>query len=246
MHSTLKTSKNQIIAYKDNQADPKKPHIVFLHGLKSSMESSKAVFLHTFCEKNKINYIRFDNLGSGESSGDFADQTISSWLDATEEVIKNLCPNGAILVGSSKGGWLALLAALRNRLSIKAIVTIAAAPDFTEDIWNSFTEEQKNTLKAEKIVNFSSKPEYSYPLKITLFEDAKQYCLLNQNMIPISAKVRLFHGRQDKEVSYKKSLDIFEKILSIDARCTIIKSGDHGLSRPEELNLISREILDLL
>lgn len=246
MNIIHKTSKNQIIACKSNKSDEKNPTIVFVHGLKSSMESSKAVYLHEFAEKNNLNYIRFDNFGSGDSDGDFSDQTISSWLEATEEIIKNLCPNGAILVGSSKGGWISLLAALRNHIAVKGIVTIAAAPDFTEDIWKSFSNEQKSASKAGEIVDFGANPEHSYPLKYQFFEDAKQYLLLNQNIIPISCKVRLLHGAKDKEVPHKKSLDILDKILSNDARCTIVKSADHGLSRPEDLELISREIMDLL
>lgn len=246
MHITHKNSKNQIIAYKENKTDEKSPTIVFVHGLKSSMESSKAVALHELAKENNLNYIRFDNFGSGYSDGDFADQTISSWLEATEEIIKNLCPNEAILVGSSKGGWIALLAALRNHIAVKGVVTIAAAPDFTEDIWKGFSADQKERSKAGEIVDFATIPEHSYPLKYQLFEDAKQYLLLNQSMIPISCKVRLIHGAKDTEVPHKKSLDILDRILSSNARCTIVKSANHGLSRPEDLKLVWREIMDLL
>lgn len=246
MHITHKTAKNQIIAYKEHKTDKKSPTIVFVHGLKSSMESSKAVAIHEYAEKNDLNYIRFDNFGAGESDGDFSDQTISSWLEATEEIIKNLCPNGAILVGSSKGGWITLLAALRNHIAVKGVVTIAAAPDFTEDIWKSFSAEQKEASKNGEIVHFNTNPEYEpFPLKNNLFEDAKQYMLLNQQIIPISCKVRLIHGAKDSEVPHKKSLDILDRISSSDARCTIVKSADHGLSRPEDLELIWREIMDL-
>lgn len=246
MNIIHKTSKNQIIAYKSNKSDKKNPTIVFVHGLKSSMESSKAVALHEYAEKNDLNYIRFDNFGSGDSDGDFSDQTISSWLEATEEIIKNLCPNGAILVGSSKGGWIALLAALRNHIAVKGIVTIAAAPDFTEDIWKGFSAEQKEALKSGELVDFATNSEHSYTFKYKLFEDAKQYMLLNQQIIPISCKLRLIHGAKDTEVPHKKSLDILDKILSNDARCTIVKSANHGLSRPQDLELIWREIEDLL
>jgi uncharacterized protein len=246
MNITHKTAKDQLIAYKSHKTDKKIPTIVFIHGLKSTMESSKALYLQEFAEKNNLNYIRFDNFGSGGSSGDFSDQTISSWLEATEEVIKNLCPHGAILVGSSKGGWIALLAAIRNHIQVKGLVTIAAAPDFTEDIWKSFSSEQKEASKKGEIVDFAASPDHSYPLKYKLFEDAKHYLLLNQNMIPISCKIRLLHGKQDKEAPYKKSLDILDKVLSNDARCIIVKSANHGFSRPEDLELISKEIMDLL
>ena len=247
MHVTHKMSKNQTIAYKSTASNKKMPTIVFIHGLKSSMESSKAVAIHEFADKNNLNYIRFDNFGSGQSDGDFSDQTISSWLEATEEIIKHHCPHGAILVGSSKGGWIALLAALRNHLAVKGVVTIAAAPDFTEDIWKAFSDEQKKAAKSGEIVYFNSNPEYDpFPLKNNLFEDAKHYLLLNQKIIPISCKVRLIHGAKDTEVSHKKSLDILDRILSNNARCTIVKSADHGLSRPEDLEFIYKEIMDLL
>jgi len=209
------------------------------------MESSKALYFHEFAKANNLNYIRFDNFGSGKSSGNFSDQTISSWLEAVEVVLKELCPSGAILVGSSKGGWLALLAALRNQIKVKAVISIAAAPDFTEDIWKTLMPDQQEAAKKGEIITFGN-GDHTYELKYSLFEDAKHYLLLNQNIIPIACKVRMFHGRLDKEVSYKKSMDVLDKLLSNDARCTIIKSGDHSLSRPEDLELISREIVALL
>ena len=246
MHFTHNISKNQEIAYKTNKTDSKSPTIVFIHGLLSSMESSKAVFLQEFCEKNNLNYIRFDNLGSGNSSGNFSDQTISSWLNATESIIKDLCPNGAILVGSSKGGWLALLAALRNQFLVKGLVTIAAAPDFTKDIWNSLNLDIRSEMEAGKVVDFTVSPVHSYPIKLDLIEDARQYLLLAQEHIPITCKVRMIHGQEDKEVNYTKSLEILSKLSSKDALATIVKGGDHSLSTPQWLELLGRNIMEVL
>lgn len=246
MNLIHKTFRKQQIAYKSYKSDEKNPTIVFLHGLKSSMESSKAVAIHEFAEKNNLNYIRFDNFGSGESDGDFSDQNISSWLEATEEIIRNLCTKDVILIGSSKGGWLALLASLRNQIKVKGIITLAVAPDFTEDIWKSFSADEKAACQNGEIVDFGANPPYTYPLKYQLFQDAKQYLLLNQSMIPITCKVRLIHGAKDENVPYKKSLDILDRISSNDARCIIVKSADHSLSRPEDLELICGEIMGLL
>ncbi len=245
MYRTHNIGKNQLIAYKYNESNKKLPTIVFVHGLMSSMESSKAVFLHNWCEQNDLNYIRFDNLGSGLSSGNFTNQTISSWLYATEEIIKNLCPYGAVLVGSSKGGWISLLAAIRNHLLVKGLVCIAAAPDFTEDIWKDLSPQDQKNMLADEIVSFSKVPPYKYDIKHSLIEDARQYLLLNQEILPISCKVRMIHGMQDTEVDYKKSITITEKISSQNAQCILVKTGAHNLTRPEDLEIITRSIVDV-
>lgn len=238
--------KNQLIAYKAHKFDQKSPTVVFVHGLLSSMESTKAVHYHSWCEANNFNYIRFDNLGSGSSSGVFSEQTISSWLYATERIIQDLCPNGAILVGSSKGGWISLLAAIKNHALVKGLVCIAAAPDFTEDIWNILLDVEKKKMQQGETVKFTSVPPYSYDIKYSLIEDAKHYLLLNQDAIPITCKVRMVHGLMDTEVSYKKSIAITEKIISQDALCILVKSGNHGLSREGDLELIGRCIREVM
>ena len=245
MYRTHNIGENQLIAYKSNETSKTLPTIVFVHGLLSNMESSKAVFLHNWCEQNNLNFIRFDNLGSGNSSGDFVDQTMSSWLYATEEIIKNLCPYGAILVGSSKGGWVSLLAAIRNHMFVKGLVCIAAAPDFTEDIWETISPADQKKMVAGKIVNFMSVPPYSYDIKYGLIENAKQFLLLDQETLPISCKTRMIHGMQDEQVSYKKSITIAEKITSQDVLCTLIKTGVHNLSRSEDLEIITRSIIEV-
>lgn len=245
MYRTHIISENQLIAYKYNETNKNLPTIVFVHGLLSGMESSKAVHLHNWCEQNELNYIRFDNFGSGYSSGNFVDQTISSWLFATEEIIQNLCPNGAILVGSSKGAWISLLAAIRNHLVVKGLVCIAAAPDFTEDIWNNLTPTEQKRMKAGDIITFNGAPPHKYDIKYNLIEDALQYMLLEQEILPISCKVRMIHGMQDKEVSYKKSIAITEKISSKDVLCTLVKTGAHNLSRPEDLDIITKSIIEV-
>lgn len=246
MQLTHKLPQNQEIAYKINKTSSKKPTIVFIHGLLSNMESSKGVFLHEFCEKEGFNYIRFDNFGSGNSSGNFEDQNMSNWLYATEAIIKDLCPNGAILVGSSKGGWLGLLATLRNQFLVKGLVTIAAAPDFTEDIWQSLDKSDKSTIKSGNKIEFKPNEIHTYPLKKHLFDDAKQYFLLNKEIIPITCKVRMIHGQEDKSVPYQKSLDILSKLKCQDALATIVKNGDHSLSEPKQLELLSKNILEIV
>ena len=245
MYRTHKISENQLIAYKTHETSKNLPTIVFVHGLLSSMESTKATFLHNWCEQNDLNFLRFDNLGSGNSSGNFADQTISSWLFATESVIKDLCPNGAILVGSSKGGWISLLAAIRNHIHVKGLVCIAGAPGFTEDIWNALSSADKKKMKDGETVSFAPVPPYIYDIRYSLIEDAKQYLLLDQEILPIFCKVRMVHGMQDEEVDYRKSISITEKLSSKDVLCTLIKTGKHNLSRQEDLEIITRSIIEV-
>ncbi len=208
-----------------------------MHGFRSDMEGSKAIFLHDWCMKEDLPFIRFDNLGCGNSSGEFMDQTISTWLEASEAVINDLCPNGAIIVGSSCGGWLGLLAAIRNPDKVKGLVCIAPAPDFTEDVWNALTKEAQNELMTNGAIKFVNG---GHELDITrnLIEDGRKHLLLDKDILQINSKVRIIHGMQDKEVSYKKSLSIIEKITSKDALCTLVKTGEHRLSRDEDLELI--------
>ena len=245
MDNILNISENQFIAYKIHQTKKIFPTIVFLHGLMSSMESSKATFLHQWCEEYDLPFIRFDNFGSGSSSGLFSDQTISTWLDGAESVIKNLCPNGVILVGSSMGGWVSLLAAMRNPELVKGLVGIAPAPDFTEDMWNSLSDNDQKLMVSNGSITFTAGP-YSYNISNNLIKNGKTHLLLQQDRLPISCKVRLIHGMEDKEVSYHKSLKLISKISSDDALCTLVKTGTHSLSRPEDLNLIAQNLISVI
>jgi len=245
MYKTHHISNDAFIAYKEHKSNKNLPTIVSLHGLFSSLESSKAVFMHDFCQKNDMSFIRFNALGHEYSSGKFIDQSIDSWLSSANDFISNLCPNGAILIGSSMGGWVSLLLARDMPDIIKAIICIAPAADFTEDIYASLSEEAKAIIDNKGAITFSVGP-YSYNISHTLIYESRKHLLLDSENIHINCPVHIMHGMNDAEVSYKKSLLTINRITSKNALCTLVKTATHSLSRPEDLKLLEDIVMRMI
>lgn len=245
MHKTYHISNDTFIAYKEHKSNKNLPTIVSLHGLFSNLESSKAVFMHDFCEKNDMNFIRFNALGHEFSSGKFTDQSIDSWLSSAKSFISELCPNGAILVGSSMGGWVSLLLSRDMPDIIRAVICISPAADFTEEIYASLSAQDQEVIDNEGVIKFSVGP-YVYDISHTLIYGSRKHLLLNKEKIDIACPVHILHGMNDKEVPYKKSLLTIDKITSEHALCTLVKTGTHSLSRPGDLKLLSDSIMSIL
>jgi len=245
MHKTYHISNDTFIAYKEHKCNKNLPTIVSLHGLFSSLESSKAVFMHDFCEKNNMNFLRFNALGHEHSSGNFTDQSIDSWLGSAKSFISALCPNGAILIGSSMGGWVSLLLARDMPDIIKAVICISPAADFTEEIYASLSAQDKEVIDNGGIIKFSVGP-YIYDISHTLIYESRKHLLLNSENIDIKCPVHILHGMNDKEVPYQKSLLTIDKITSENALCTLVKAGVHSLSRPEDLKLLSDAVMSVI
>ncbi len=244
---TLTTTAGKI-AYKSYLADSSSPTIIFLHGYNSDKEGGKAIHLLDYCKKHNYNYIAFDNLGHGDSSGELSEQTIGDMKLAVLEVINVLSPGNNILVGSSIGGWLGLLLAKEKKNLVTAVITIAAACDFTENlILGNMTEEQKQDFKNKgKKRVFGNNPENSYYMDYKFIEEARNHLLLNAEKIDITQPVQLLHGTEDKDIPYHYSLQIMQKLKSERVNCKILKAAGHSLSSPSNLQVLENSIEEII
>jgi pimeloyl-ACP methyl ester carboxylesterase len=209
------------------------------------MTGTKATYLEEKCREWGHAFVRFDYFGHGASEGDFVEGTLGRWLNNVVQVIDELTTGPQILVGSSMGGWLMLLAALARPERLQGLVGIAAAPDFLDD-FSRLTPEQAAALEETGICYFPSGIEGKpYPIARTLITEAKQHNLLHQP-IAIDCPVRLLHGLLDVEVHWKKSLKIAECLRTKDVNITFVKEGDHRLSSPEQLTLLAETVKSVL
>jgi pimeloyl-ACP methyl ester carboxylesterase len=214
------------------------PTLVFLPGYRSDMTGDKATALATFCAGQGRAMLRFDYSGHGASGGRFEDGTIGMWTADALTVIDRLTEGPLILVGSSMGGWIALLCALARQDRVAALVGIAAAPDFTELLmWQALTFEQRARIMERSIIHVPSR--YGDPTPITrgLIEDGRNHLLLSAP-IPLHCPVRLLQGQADPDVPWEMALRIAEQLESADVQMTLVKDGDHRLSRPQDLALL--------
>lgn len=221
----------------------RKPGVVFLGGFMSNMMGAKAQWLESFVRAQGLPFLRFDYSGHGASEGAFTDGTIGAWLQDTLDAIDRLTEGPQVLVGSSMGGWLALLAALRRAERVKGIVGVAAAPDFTEDlIHDELSPAERDTLMRDGIVHQPSEyGEEPYAITRALIEEARAHLLL-RGPIGLACPVHLIHGLADPDVPWRTALAILEKTASPGVAATFIKDGDHRLSRPEDLERIGAAV----
>jgi pimeloyl-ACP methyl ester carboxylesterase len=208
------------------------------------MQGTKAQYIENYCIKQKRFCINFDNFGHGQSSGEFLEQTISSWLEGVEMIL-TIIDKPAIIVGSSMGGWLAMLAAIKWPEKILGLVCIAPAIDFTKNlIWNQLTAMQKQQIKNKGWVYFG-KQGCKYPISHKLIIDAQKHLLLNQQNINIDIPVRILHGIEDEEVDYTYSVQLIKKIYSNNIVLKLVKDAGHNFSRPQDLQTISTSIEEI-
>lgn len=211
------------------------PTLVFLPGYMSDMSGGKASALFDAARAEGRPCLLLDYSGCGASSGEFADGTLSRWRDEVLALIEAQVEGEVLLVGSSMGGWLMLLVA--NALGDRAVglIGIAAAPDFTR--WG-FTDDQRATLKAGKAVfednPYGPDPTPTYP---GFFTDAEAHLQLG-GPIAIDCPMRLLHGQRDTDVPWRTSLDLAEAVRSDDIQVTLVKDGDHRLSRESDIALL--------
>jgi pimeloyl-ACP methyl ester carboxylesterase len=219
---------------------------VFLGGFRSDMTGTKALCLEDYCRRRGQAYVRFDYFGHGASSGDIALGTIGRWAEDAIAVFDSLTEGPQILVGSSMGGWIMLLAALARASRVRALVGIAAAPDFTEDlIWPRFDAAQRRELRETGAVTLPSEYDPSgNTYRRSLFEDGKRH-LVMRGPIALDCPVRLLHGMSDASVPWRTSLSLAERLNSRDVAVTLVKDGDHRLSTKADLKRL-RRTLDVL
>ncbi len=222
------------------------PTLVFLPGFNSDMTGSKATTLLAFCKRRNQGFLRLDYAGHGASSGVFSDGTIGSWTQDALAVIDAVTEGELILVGSSMGGWIALLAALARRDRVRALLGIAAAPDFTQRLmWDAMTPTEQAVLRRDGRMTVPSRYGDPYVVTHRLIEEGRDHLLLDAP-IPLDIPIRLLHGQRDAEVPWETALTLAARLDSADVRVTLVKDGDHRLSRPSDLALLCATLATLL
>jgi pimeloyl-ACP methyl ester carboxylesterase len=216
------------------------PTLVFLPGFASDMTGDKASHLAALCEGLGHACLRLDYSGHGASGGAFEDGTIGRWTQDALFLIDRLTEGKLVLVGSSMGGWIALLAAIARPDRIAGLIGIAAAPDFTETLIRlSLTPAQHETLARDGVLSVASAYGGEQIFTRALLEDGANHVLLG-GPIPIACPVRLLQGQCDEDVPWRTALRIAERLDSEDVQVTLIKDGTHRLSRPQDLALLTR------
>lgn len=223
------------------------PTVAFLGGFRSDMTGTKAVALEAWAQKEGRAYVRFDYLGHGQSSGRFEDGTIGRWLDDSLAVLDQLTTGKLVLVGSSMGGWLSLLAARARPERLAGLVLIAAAPDFTERmLLKGLSPEERVRLQREGRLERPSQysPEPSV-FTWKLIEEGRQHQLLDKKL-SLPCPVRLLHGQSDPDVPWEYSLQIAAHLEAPEVITTLVKGGDHRLSTPADIARLIAAIEELL
>jgi len=224
----------------------REPTVVFLPGFASDMTGEKATSLAAFCDTIGQAMLRFDYSGHGESDGRFEEGTIGQWTEDALAIIDALSTGPLVLVGSSMGGWIALLAALARPERVAGIVGIAAAPDFTEILmWQSMTFEERDRLMADGVLFAPNRYGPPTPITRALIEEGRTHLLLDRP-IPLTCPARLLHGQNDQDVPWELALRLADRLESTDVQVILVKDGEHRLSRPADLALLHRTLAPLL
>lgn len=214
--------------------------VIWCGGLKSDMEGSKAIALQEWAGERGHAYVRFDYYGHGKSTGRFRDGMISRWAQDTVQVIDGLSQGPQILVGSSMGGWTALLAALARPERVKALVLIAPAPDFTEKLmWAGFDGNIRKTIMEEGIYYEPSDYDEPYEISRELILDGRKNLLLD-GPINFGGPVRILQGMQDTSVPWQHAQKLIDALTSEDVEMTVVKNGDHSLSGEQDMKRLFR------
>jgi pimeloyl-ACP methyl ester carboxylesterase len=222
------------------------PGLMFLGGFRSDMSGTKATALDDFAAATGRAYTRFDYRGHGASSGRFEELALGDWIADGLEVLDRVAEGPQILIGSSMGAWVALHLALLRPGRMAGLVTMAAAPDFTEElIWARLDEGQRERMRREgRIERPSAHAPEPDILTLRLIEDGRSHLLLGRP-IALPCPARLLHGTADADVPWIFSLRLLDRLQSADARLTLIKDGDHRLSEPPQIEAMLAAVAEL-
>jgi pimeloyl-ACP methyl ester carboxylesterase len=244
----LITRQGRRIAYRQHRpAQPSPlPGVIFLGGFRSDMTGTKAQHLQAWAEHQGRSFLRFDYSGHGASSGAFEEGAVGDWAEDAAEVLGALTTGPQILVGSSMGGWIALLLARAQPSRVAGLVGIAAAPDFTEDsIWAGFSEAEKVEMTAKgKVARPSEYSEGPYIFTRRLIEDGRRHLVL-RTPLHLPMPVRLLQGTADADVPQAVALRLLDHATGPDIRLTLVKGADHRFSTPDCLALILRAVEEI-
>jgi len=226
---------------REGKADDGGPGLFWLGGFKSDMKGTKAAALDAWAEANGRACIRFDYSGHGESGGEFTDGTIGRWLAESVAVYTAFGKGPQVVIGSSMGGWLALLLAARLRelkgsAPLAGMVLIAPAVDFTEELmWKQFPAPIKHELEVKGVwMRPSEYSEGPYPITRGLIEDGRKHLMMD-GLIETGCPVHILQGVQDPDVPWRHAVELVSRFSRDDVVLTLIKDGDHRLSRPEDI-----------
>lgn len=239
------TTPNGRLACRSTPGDLNKATLVWCGGLRSDMQGGKAVMLHAAALVDNRAYLRFDYRGHGESDIDFADTCVSDWRADALAMIDELTTGPVVLIGSSMGGWVSLLSALARPERVKGLVLVAPAPDFTEKLhWPNLPEDAKRAIESEGV--WYEPSPYGEPLPLTrkLFEDGRNWLLMDKP-IALDIPVRILQGGQDEPVPWEHALKVAQLIEHPDVQFTLVRDGDHRLSRDPDLALLRRTVFAL-
>ena len=221
--------------------DGSAPGLFWLSGFNSDMRGTKAIALEAWAAERNRACVRFDYSGHGESGGAFVDGTIGRWLEETVAVFERFCTGPQVVIGSSMGGWMALLLAREmarrpaSRASLAGLVLIAPAPDFTEELmWKNFSPEARHQIETDGVWLRPSAYGEPYPITRALIEEGRNHLLLGGS-IEVRCPVRILQGAQDPDVPWRHAFALAHRLPVDDVVLTMIQDGDHRLSRPQDI-----------
>jgi len=229
------------------------PALFWLGGFNSDMKGTKAIALDAWAIDHGRACVRFDYSGHGESGGKFIDGTIGRWLEDSVAVFQQFCSGPQVVIGSSMGGWMALLLAREiakrapSRASLAGLVLIAPAPDFTEELmWKGFSPEVRAEIETTGVWLRPSPYDDGAPYPITraLIEEGRNHLLLG-SQIDVGCPVRILQGAQDPDVPWKHAFALAHRLPSEDVVLTMIQDGDHRLSRPQDIARIIAAVAEM-
>ena len=231
------------LAYSQTQG--RGPGIVFLGGFRSDMEGTKARYLEEWAISRGRAFLRFDYSGHGASSGNFLNGSIGEWAEDAAAIIDGLTEGPQLLVGSSMGGWISLLLAREMPGRVGGLVTIAAAPDFTDRLWETLGESERTTLMTTgQLARLSVYSDAPYVFTKKLIEDGRKRRIFG-NALSLNCPTRFLHGTDDRDVDPAVSLALMDHAEGKDLRLTLVKGADHRFSDPDCLGLIVDAIEDV-
>lgn len=244
--SRLVRPDGQTIAYLKTPGGATGPGVMWLSGFKSDMAGTKAAALDLWARERGRRYVRFDYFGHGRSSGAFSDGTVTRWLDDALAVLDEVVEGPQILVGSSMGGWIATLAALRRPARVAGLMLIAPAADFTEElIWKNLPEGARRDVVERGVwLRPSAYDPDPYPITRALIEDGRKHLVLG-GPVGVRCPVRVLQGMADPDVPWQHAMRLVERIESTDVVVELVKSGDHRLSTPEDIRRLTATIEDM-
>ena len=247
MTDYVKSASGHQLAYRRSAGAAGDPRLVWFSGFNSDMSGSKVLALEAWAADRSVPFLAFDYSGHGLSEGNFADGTISGWRQDCLSVIDGLTNSEPLVfVGSSMGGWMSLLTALANTERVAGLVLIAPAPDFTQKLlWEGFSEAVRQQITNEGVWMRPSEYGDPYPITRALIEDGRHWQIMD-NAIPLRCPVRILQGVLDDAVPWEHSLQLVSKLESDDVTYTLVKDGDHRLSRDQDIARLLSTVDELI